>query len=150
MSEAAVRARIKTRIETVDNIGVLYDHEPFAATWDEYIGQFKCYILGREQIRGFTITCDVLPRERLTMGGYNQARYNYTINGYCGISTDSDTENEFFGVANSVASSLNTGIVSGNVYSAPPAQIAAYVPRIFGGVLCHYAEITQEVIEVLV
>lgn len=153
MSEATVRAGIKTLIESVSNVGEVYDHEPFAATWDEFVEQFKCRVLGREQIRAFTISCEAIPRERLsvasTRSSHNQARLTYKIRGYCGFSEEHSTETEFLGVVIAVLNKLDTGIVTGNAYNAPIAQLDSYVPRTFGGVLCHYAEITQEVIEVI-
>lgn len=153
MSEATVRASIKTLVEAVSNVGEVYDHEPFAADWREYVDQFKCNVLGRDQIRAFTISMEATPRERLAVAGarntHNQARHTYKIRGYCGFNEDCDTENEFLTVVIAVLAKLDTGIVTGNAYNAPIAQLDTYVPRTFGGVLCHFAEITQEVIEII-
>jgi len=154
MSEATVRASIKTLIEAVSNVGLVYDHEPFAATWDEYVDQFKCKVLGRDQVRAWTISMEAMPRERLTVASarntHNQARFNYKVRGYCGFNEECETETEFMTVVIAVLNKLDTGIVTGNAYNAPVAQLDNYVPRTFGGVLCHYAEITQEVIEIIV
>lgn len=153
MSEATIRASIKTLVESVSNVGMVYDHEPFADTWNAYVDHFKCTVLGRKQIRAFTISCEAIPRERLTVASvrnsHNQARLTYKIRGYCGFDESSCTETEFLGVVIAVMAKLDTGIVTGNAYNAPIAQLDSYTPRTFGGVLCHYAEITQEVIEIL-
>ena len=153
MSEATVRASIKTLIEAVDNVGMVYDREPFTNSWANFVEQFKCNVLGREQIRAFTISCETIPRERLTVASarnsHNQGRLTYKIRGYCGFNYECDTENEFLGVVIAVLDKLDTGIVTGNAYNAPVAQLDSYVPRTFDGILCHYAEITQEVIEVI-
>ena len=151
MSEATVRASIKTLVDGVSNIGSVYDLEPFASTWDVFLDRFKVTISTVEMIRGWTISCEAIERSGLVSAGtraqHNVNNYTYKIRGYQGFNYDTSTEKTFLIVALAVMDVLDGGIVSGAVFNADLAQLNPYAPRVFGGVLCHYAEITQVVME---
>ncbi len=151
MSEATVRASIKTLVDGVSNIGNVFDLEPFAVPWDVFLDKFKATISSVDQIRGWTISCEAIERTGLVAAGtrnqHNVDNYTYKIRGYQSLDSDTSTEKTFLIVAVAVMNALDGGIVSGPVYNAELAQLTAYVPRMFGGVLCHYAEITQVVME---
>jgi hypothetical protein len=153
MSEAAIRASIVTLIEGVSNVGNVYNREPLAATWDAFLDYFKVTISGVDQVRGFTVSCEGIPRSGLVVAGVrnqaNQARPGYKIRGYQSLNYKNDTENEFLAIVIDVMDALDGGIVSGSVFNAELAQLDVYQPRMFGGVVCHYAEITQIVMEQL-
>lgn len=151
MSEPTVRAAIKTLIESVSNIGLVFDNEPFADTWDLFITRFKTTISGVDMIRGWTISCEAIPAQPFVATGSrdtgNEYDYEYHIRGYQSFNYDTDTENTFLAIAILVMKALNSGIVSGTVFNADLAQLTSYTPRVFGGVLCHVVEITQIVRE---
>jgi len=73
MSEATIRARIKTILEGISDIGVVHDYERTTADWSKYLELFKTTISGTDQIRGVQIayrgfvpnvddmdTCDII------------------------------------------------------------------------------------------
>jgi hypothetical protein len=151
LSEATVRASIKTLLEGVSNIGLVYDLEPFAADWDIFLKRFKTTISSVDMIRGWTISCEAIPAQGFVATGArntgNQYFYEYHIRGYQSFDYDTSTEKTFLVVVLAVMAALNGGIVSGTVFNADLAQLTSYTPRILGGVLCHVAEIVQIVRE---
>ena len=151
MSEATVRASIKTLLDAVSNIGNVYDIEPFADTWDVFLDRFKATISSTDMIRGWTISCEAIGAEgQIASGARSTANvhaYTYRIRGYQGFDYDTSTEKVFLIVVLAVMAALDGGIVSGAVFNANLAQLPIYEPRTFGGVLCHYAEIEQTVWE---
>lgn len=151
MSEATVRASLKTILESVSNVGIVYDLEPFADTWDVFISRFKTTVSSVDMIRGWTISCEAIPAQGFVATGArdtgNEYDYEYHIRGYQGFDFETNTEKAFLLIVLAVMAALNGGIVSGTVFNADLAQLTSYVPRVFGGVLCHVAEITQVVRE---
>ena len=153
MSEATVRASLKTLLEGVSDIGIVYDLEPFASTWDVFLDKFKTTISSVDMIRGWTISCEAIQRVGFTASGLrntsNQNLYEYHIRGYQGFNETTSTEKIFLTLTLAVMDALDGGIVSGNVWNADLAQLTSYTPRVFGGVLCHVSEITQIVREII-
>jgi len=151
MSEATVRASIVALVDGVTNSGNIYDREPLTSTWDAFLDYFKVTISDVAQIRGFTVSCEQIERQGLVSAGArntgNQARYTYRIRGYQSLNYVNDTENTFMAIVLAVMDALDGGIVSGDVFNAVLAQLSTYTPRMFGGTLCHYAEIEQVVME---
>lgn len=151
MSEATVRASIKTLIESVSNVGLVYNREPLVNTWDQFLVFFKTTISSVDMIRGWTISCEAIPAVGFVASGGrntgNQYNYEYHIRGYQSFNYNTDTENAFLLIAQAVMAALNSGIVGGTVFNADLAQLISYTPRLFDGVLCHVAEITQIVRE---
>lgn len=151
MSEATVRASIKTLIESVSNVGLVYDLEAFSAEWDIFISRYKTTISSVDMIRAWTISCEAIQARGFVAAGSrntgNEYDYEYHIRGYQSYNYDTSTEKTFLLIALEVMAALNGGIVSGTVFNADLAQLTSYVPKILGGTLCHVAEITQIVRE---
>lgn len=151
MSETTVRASIKTLVEGVTNVGKVYDLEAFADTWDGFLDRFKTTISSVDMVRGWTISCEAIERQgQIASGVRNTAnvnQYAYRVRGYQSFDYDTSTEKTFLALALAVMDALDGGIVSGAVFNAELAQLPTYEPRVFGGVLCHYAEIQQTVWE---
>ena len=151
MSEATVRASIKTLVSGVANAGEVYDLEPFADTWDGFLDRFKTNIGGSFVIRGWSISCEAVARQGQVASGVrntaNVSQYEYRVRGYQSFDYENATEKTFLTLALAVMDALDSGIVSGGIFNANLAQLTAYEPRTFGGVLCHYAEIQQTVWE---
>lgn len=151
MSETTVRASINTLVSAVSNIGKVYDLEPFADTWDVFLDRFKTTISSVDMIRGWTISCQSIARQGQVASGVrntaNVNQYEYVIRGYQGFDYATSTEKTFLTLTLAVMDALDSGIVSGAVFNANLAQLPIYEPRVFGSVLCHYAEIRQTVWE---
>ncbi len=152
MSEATVRASIKTLVEGVTDIGIVYDLEPFASDWDVFLSRFQTTISSVDMIRGWTISCEAIPaNQNFVLTGKrntgNQSIYEYHIRGYQSFNFETETEKTFLTLAIAVTAALNAGIVGGTVFQANLAQIPSYAPGMFVNVLCHVVEIVQVVRE---
>jgi hypothetical protein len=154
VAEATVRARIKTILESVSNVGNVYDYERWAADWTTYLDLFKTTISGSQVIRGWTITCQSFrPVELTTIGDQQINReYTYKIRGYFGLDDANASEKAAMLIAEDVCEALDadTTLHGASYYGPgehPMAELTIFEPRAYGDVLCHYAEITQVVKE---
>lgn len=146
MSEATIRANIKTAIESVTNVGVVYDYLRFAAEWDAFLDLFKTTIGGMDVIRGWHFTCDGFDpaQERETFGdtGYLNRDYHYTIMGYFSLDDSAASEKTAFAIAELVVNALSNHL-TGGLDNMP--TLVTFAPRTLGSVLCHFAEISMTV-----
>lgn len=158
MSEATVRGYINTIVEGVTNIGLVHDYERWSNNQTTFLDYFKTLIGGSSVIRGWTITCAIATQEWLNepqADGQGQiARtYTYKLRGYFGLDDSAETEKSAWVVVEAVMRALDeSGILHGEdeMWTInPPSQLTIFEPRLFAGVLCHYAEITQQVTEVI-
>lgn len=152
MSEATVRASLKTILQAVSNIGQVHDYVRFASDWTAYLGLFKTTISGSDVIRGWTITSTAEGREGWIAGGsrdtYTAKTHTFIIRGYLGLDDSASTEKTARALVETVMDALDNGsIITGNVINASLSQLTTFEPRVFGDVLCHYAEISQQVLE---
>lgn len=147
--ETTIRAAIKTAVESVSNVGLVYDYQRLTTEWDGFLNLFKTTISASEVIRGWCITCEgVTPVERETYGGNtsNYARnYPYKIRGYFGVDDSAASEKTAFAIAELVVDALTDHISSAALDNIPSLDI--FEPRVFGGVLCHFAEISMTVLD---
>jgi len=129
----------------------VYDYERWAVDWEAYLALFKATISGSSVVRGWTITCQSMAQERPAMGLTSPSRlraYDYRIRGYFGLKDGDATEKTAFGLAVAVVDALDAdATLHESYYDASVASIARFEPRIFGSVLCHYAEIALAVVE---
>lgn len=146
MSEATVRAAIKAVLEDVTNVGEVHDYERWAADWSAYLDLLKTTIGNSDVIRGWTITCESFPQERATFGvpGSIDRTYTYKLRGYFGLDDSAASEKTAMIVVEDVVEAFDdSDLASEN----EPADLTLFEPRLFGDVLCHYAEITLVVEE---
>ena len=144
-NEPTIRAAIKTAIESVNNVGVVYDYLRYASEWDKFLALFKIKT-GPFQgaIRGWMITCTGFDpiQERQTYGDIFNRDYSYDITGYFGLSDDRATEKEAFAIVEEVIDAL-CAQVDGGEDNVP--TLTMFEPRLFGGVVCHVAQIKMSV-----
>lgn len=142
-SEPTIRASIKSAMQGVSNIGLVYDYLRFAAEWDTFLDLFKTTISGTPQIRGWMITCNGFnpgqARETYGNSGFLNRDYQYKIFGYMGLDDSAATEKTFFALAEAVIDALDTHL-TGGLDNMP--TLSTFEPRTFGGLVCHFAEIT--------
>jgi len=158
MSEATTRATIKAILESVSNVGVVHDYERWAGTIPDVTTAFVTTISGAKLVRGWTITCQSwTPRwvaydeDEEADGGLVDRTYVYKIRGYFGLKDADATEKTVFALVEAVCDALDADKTLHDEEAfegqTPPATLTVFEPRMFGGVLCHYAEITLEVTE---
>jgi len=151
VSESAVRARIKAIVAAVEDVGQVHDYERWSAEWDAFLGHFQKTIEGTDYIRGWTISCSAVMQERMDWD-QNRRTYRYVIRGYWGLDDSVATEKTALAKAISVVEALDASTAlheSAGTYEATLASIERFEPRLFGGTLCHYAEITLAVTEMV-
>ena len=163
MSEATTRARIYAVVGAVSNIGLVYDYQRWAVRWEDYLSLFKTTISSTSVIRGWTITCAGWADSEYLAGSYLQddgkalvlRRYTFKIRGMFGLDDSAATEKTAIGIVEDVVEALDgdeklhawDAIAEQYFGEQAAATLDIFEPRLFGGALCHYAEITQRVTE---
>lgn len=152
MSESELRQAILTRLNGIENIGVVYDYERWAVTYAGILDLYRVKINGQSVIRGFTITCEGFDQNRLTfgMGGKGQIQrvYHYKVRGYYGLNDADATEKAAIALFIQVVENLedHLRLVDASQHTTPPSLL--FQPRLFGDILCHYAEISFDINQV--
>ena len=149
MSEFAIRTEIYNILSGVTNIGKVYDYERWAADWNTFINLFKTTISGADQIRGWEIG-----RRSVTEGGEtlgtNERKHTFTIRGYMGISDAAATEKTFNALIEAICAAFRVNpTLNGSADLHQDVQVEVIEARTFGGVLCHYAEMSLEADEIV-
>lgn len=149
MSEVTVRAAIKTIVDSVTDVGLVYDYERWQSTWSAYLTLFKTTINGTDQIRAWTIACSGFTQERVEFRTEGKAGilriYQFIVRGYLGLDDSAATEKTAIALAEDVIEALDDADTirppTAGYYDAQPAQLQTFELRMFGDVLCHFAEI---------
>jgi hypothetical protein len=156
MALSNIRTEIKAKLETVTNVGVVNDFEPHAARQEDFETYFRKPELG--YILGWSITRESTT-ERDFVTEQNMAAHLMVIRGYRALETGGSTEKAFQDLIETVRVTLRKeqrdqlGLVNQGVVFVGPPQVRIVEPRMFGGFLVHYCEITlvvQEDISVVV
>ncbi len=142
MSESAIRTQIYTILSGVNDIGKVYDYERWSADWTTFINIFKTTIGGVDQVRGWEIGRRSCSENMLTLGEVDRP-HNFIIRGYMGVSDAAATEKTFNTLIEAIAAAFRTNLtLNGAAFLGHDyLQIELIEARMFGGVLCHYAEL---------
>jgi len=150
MSEADIRTEIKSVVENIDDIGLCYDYERWVSDWSAFLDVFKTSVSGSDVVRIWTIGVQSIVPQHLTFGRQRklQRTYTYKVRGYFGVDDSVESEKTAIAIAEDVMEALEERFHT-NEYGedARPAEITVFEPVQFGDVLCHYAEITLEILE---
>lgn len=139
-----MRDAIVARLNTVANIGVVQSRERWSDDWQDFLNLFKD--TPSSSIRGWTVTWDGNKDVESEAAALGQRAYAYTfvIRGYLAFSDANNSEDTFGVLIEGVRDSLNnqrTFGVSGILPFSGVVEVAHHEKRIFGSVLCHYAEV---------
>lgn len=151
MTQATARTAVYNAVSSVTNKGVVYDYERWAAEWPAFLALFKTTISGTSQIRGWEVCyrgfAAVTPPK--TFAGARQRRHRFQVQGYMGLEDGASTEKTFAALAEAVANAIDgDATLHGSTFlETGDAEITTLEPRMFGGTLCHYAEINVTVSE---
>jgi len=155
MTIATITTALKTQLETVTGIGRVYDYQRYANEWGDYLGLFKTTISGAGVIRGWTIAVesaqiDDAPYDDDPDAPLNLWRYRYTVRGYIGVDDSAASEKTARTLAVDVVKAVRSKKenLANTVLTVTAPQIVAIAYQAFGGVLCHYVEISFEVWEI--
>ena len=158
MSEATIRAALNTIVGGVANIGTVHDYERWSNEWNDFLTLMKTTISSTDVIRGWTIGYGGYVPSHPSIGGATWREFGMTgrvkahtfyIRGYLGVYDTDESEKTAAALAELVCDTLDadTTIRGSTYYYAEPA-VLLFEARMFGGVLCHYTQITQIVVEV--
>jgi hypothetical protein len=161
MSVANIRSRLHTLVDGVTNVGRVYDYERWINEQGDFLDIFRVEIGGIQVIRGWTIGyeglgigSDEFPNGYMVLRADGTSavlrRHEFKVRGYMGWDDAEESEKVFSDLVETVLDTLDADDTlhdGGTYYFASPA-IVAVEPRVFGGVLVHFAEITQLVEEV--
>ena len=138
-----IRARIKSDLEAIEGIGVVHDYERWASDWGKFLDLMKDPVT--QTIRGWTITRESSEGEREAPAEAN--RYPvYVVRGYWGLSDLNASERAFDDLVEAVQDALGADVTLGGIVDHVEEPIVrALEPRMYGSVLCHYAEIATKV-----
>lgn len=153
MSEASTRAIIKAILDGVTNIGKVYDYQRLSTEYRTFLNFYKATIGGVDQIRGWTIglqnfiDTEYLDEDQTAGTKIVLRQYTYKIRGYFGVDDSTASEKTTAGIVEAVTNALDkaTSLHGEAAYwdTVPPCTLDNFEPRLFGGALCHVAEITQ-------
>ena len=144
MSESAIRAAIKTTLAAVTNIGKVHDYERWALDWTKFIAYFKTRISNVDQIRGWEIG----RKAPVTEDETSVKKHTYSIKGYMGVEDAAETEKTFNTLIEAVAAAFRSDrTLAGAALGHDFIQVDVLDTRSFGGVLCHYVELSLAVYE---
>jgi hypothetical protein len=146
MSESTIRAQIYSILNSVEDIGKVYDYERWSADWTTFINLFKTAIDGEDQIRGWEIGRRSVKETKVVIGlsaGGNEKAHGFLIRGYLRVKDAEASEKTFSSLIEAIGDAfrsnpkLNQTAERHDFIQADPIE-----SRVFGGVLCHYAELT--------
>lgn len=157
MSEPTLRQTIYNRLSAITNIGLVYDYERWANDWSVMVSLFTTTINSERVVRGWTIACEGIDPAtdtgRKTFGqsyrGTTAFIYHYKIRGYYGLDDAAASEKSALALAIQVRDEMEKHFNAAgddSIFSNSPALL--FQPRVFGDVLCHYAEISLDIHQV--
>ena len=152
-AEALIRAQLKSIVGGVTGTGVVHDYERWGTDYSVILDRFKTVIGGKAVYRGFTITCERMAQRQDgdngptygTRATGNIQEFRYRIRMYYGLNDAEATEKSAVTLALNVIDALDTSttVIDSTSLLTEPAQLEVFEARVFGNILCHYAEITQ-------
>lgn len=153
MSTSAIAVGIKTTLESVSTVGVVYDYQPVPKNdWSTFVNQFSVTDGGVRRINAWTIQYTGEQREKVGIGlGSTLAEraINFVIRGHYSWH-DNTSDVAFRDLVEDVADALDaaeslqgTAIRSRLVEVILPGDAS---PIMLGDVMCHYVEIRLQAI----
>jgi hypothetical protein len=160
-NETAIRAAIKTAMETVTDIGKVYDYQRFIEDWSQLVNIMTATIGSSTQLRGWFITTptggnfwreEVIGFQGGGMGGTILVTYTYRIRGFMAVDDSATTEKTMTALAMGVANAIknNTTLQAYHFDDEVPTVMTGAVDYVmFAGVLVHYVEIMVQLQEIV-
>ena len=151
MSEALIRAQIKTIMETVPGIGVVYDYERYARSLADY---FKLMTpVGQDSVKGWVIHREKTDSRQITMGllGQIERVHSFRIAGILEMDDVAGSEKNFQEILDGIFTAFKAnGTLNGSATSHEQIQIDEVTVCLedeFGGSLYHVADCSLTVTE---
>ena len=137
MALADIRGQIVTILSAVTGIGTVHAYERWAADWTGFLTHFKTE---SNKINGWTVSRRKTESDRDTMPTLNR-KHRFVMRGYYGLKDSAATELTFQALVEGVQDAFESQyLLGGTVINSGPVQVLVIEQRMFGSVLCHYAE----------
>jgi hypothetical protein len=139
-----IRTQIKAVLEGVSGIGSVHEYDRWFADWGKLIELFKT---ADNKIIGWMITRRKTTATRDTMPTIMRD-HTFLIRGVYGLKDSAASELVFQDLVEAVQNAFDSAyLLGGNAINSGPMQITLVEIRMFGSVLCHYAELEYPVSE---
>lgn len=143
MSEANIRAQIKTNLEAVSGIGVVHNYERYSRSW----AQFLNLMTSSGTVNGWMIHREANANAR-QVGGRIERWHTYRIFGVYALDDANASEVTFQALLELIyAAFIDDPRLTGTAAGTEPIQIESIDADEFGGRLYHTAELVLEVME---
>lgn len=142
MSLTIIRTEIKTVLDGITDIGVVYDYERFTTDWDKFKEIFKPP--GKSYIRGWTIRREKTAEE-LSTHEESDRDYSFKIRGYMSLKDSTATSKTFDDLIETICDTFRALIendLNGKADYVGLIQVDLVEDRMFGTALCHYCELS--------
>lgn len=146
----AIVADIKEKIQAVPGVGKVHDYARLATDWGTYIARFKDES-GR--ILGWEITRARVSEHRR---GATFRHHTFVLRGFMGLQDSAATDKLFQALVEEVCAAFRDTAAplsapwsyqNADAHEQTPTQVPVIDERMFGQVLCHYAEIHLSITE---
>lgn len=136
-----IKAEIKVELEKITDIGVVHARERFSKNMQKFLELYQP--AGKNYIRGWSISRNKTPEDD-KKGAHQYRRFhNIIIRGYFVFNDDDASEDTFDSFVELVCDKFRGNRTLNNKADwVQPPQVETAEPRMFGNVLCHYAEIS--------
>jgi hypothetical protein len=146
MSLADIRTAIQLAMQTIPNIGIVNDFEPWARREEHFREYFWTPSLG--YILGWTITRQATRETDDTHDPTNMSEHMIVIRGYRALSDGAATERHFQDLVEVVRTALRREQLGGYHFNGTcvlvgPPQVRTIEVRTFSDYLVHYGELVQ-------
>jgi len=132
-----IRGKIATVLSGVTGIGTIHAYERWCNNWNEFLALYKTTA---GIINGGCITRIKTPSLR-DSGRTLRRDHTFLIRYMYGLKDSSATELTFQALVEAIQTAFDSQYtLGGNVLLAGPLQVIKIENRLFGTVLCHYAE----------
>lgn len=160
MGHRAIRTAIKAVLGTIPNIGVIHDYERQTADPTTFLSWFRSSDTAtpdEHYLQGWTISEEAIDDELMDVGGTtgnNLVTHRMVIKGYRSLDDSGASELTFLDLIESVQAKLRAdvigtaldGVVLG---TSGPMQVRRLAYWVLGDILCHYAELTYDAVELI-
>ena len=141
---ADIRTRIKAILLGVDGIEIVHEYDRFIANWEKFLELFKN---SDERISGWTISRRSVDTARHHSPVVERS-HDVRLRGFHGLNDAAASELVFQSVVDGVLDAIDRDRTLGKtVQESGPARVEIIENRMFGKVLCHYADIIVPVLE---
>lgn len=152
MSETAIRAKIKTKLESVSNIGNVYDTERYFNNEADRLAIMKATISSVDQIRSWMFSQNSSDEKQIIVGvgatSGVEIKREYIIKGWLGLRDSETTEKTLLSLVELITSAFRTDrTLTGSCFLHEGIKVIKISHIDMTGILCNYCELSLVVLE---